>query len=168
VLEALVWFASEQPEKAERALLRALPTTGFARLVAGLDHWSDPSDLRPWSALSGLAASDADQMTVIEGLELAGARREALVRAHALQGSTDPDVKIRALLAIERLQGPPPATDAPAASPPWLQPLHLLATARDAAQKSPSAPSAPPGSTETPSLLPRLRRRRGMASMVAA
>lgn len=143
VLEALLWFASDQGEKAGKALARALPTTGFSRLVAGLEHWSDPSDLRPWNALSGLAASDADRMTVIEGLELAGARREALVRAHALQGSTDPDVKIRALLTIERLQGPPPATGAPAASPPWLQPLQLLATARDAAQKSPSAPSAP-------------------------
>lgn len=143
VLEALLWFSNGLDAKARKVLLRALPTTGFGPLVAGLEHWADPSDLRPWHVLASLAQSDADRMVVAEGLELAGARPDAYRDAWALRESADPDVRIRALLAVERLQGPPPPEGAPPQEPPWTSPIQLLALARDAAQKAPSSPSAP-------------------------
>lgn len=141
VLEALVWLSNNLTAKAGKTLAKALPTTGFAPLVAGLQHWSDPADLRPWELVEDLAAADADRMIVAEGLEAAGSRRDALQRAHALTTSADPDVKIRALLMVERLQGPPPAAGEPPTDPPYTSPLQLLALARDAADKAPAAPS---------------------------
>jgi hypothetical protein len=141
VLEALVWLSNNLTSKAGKTLSKALPTTGFAPLVAGLQHWSDPADLRPWELVEDLAAADADRMIVAEGLEAAGSRRDALQRAQALTGSADPDVKIRALLMVERLQGPPPAAGEPPTDPPYTSPLQLLALARDAADKAPAAPS---------------------------
>jgi hypothetical protein len=142
VLEALLWYSNNQDKKAFKTLERALPVTSFAALVGGLEHWSDPTDLRPWNTLSDLALADADRMTIAEGLEVAGARPVALQRAAGLCTSADPDVKIRALLMVERLQGPPPAAGAPPPEPAWQSPMQLLALARDAAEKAPSSPAA--------------------------
>jgi len=132
VLETLLWWSEDSERKARKVLIRAAPKVGFEVLTAGLGHWSDPSDLRPWIALSEVADTDAHRLTVAEGLRNAGALRAALRSMVALSDSDVPSVQVRALLARERLQGPKPD---PAVDPEraawWESPDRLLQRARD-------------------------------------
>lgn len=139
VLEALMWFAGGNTLKATKTLKRAMPTVGFDPMVAALTRYGDPEDPRPWEALASLAElDDLRRMSVVEGLEQAGGRREAWTRAIALRDSSDPEVRIRAMLMMARLQGPKPD---PALDPDnaerWVDPHDLALFASQAAATIP-------------------------------
>ncbi|MCB9685213.1 MAG: hypothetical protein H6738_06670 [Alphaproteobacteria bacterium] len=142
VLEALLWFSTDNRGKAEKTLAKASPTVGFEALVAGLTHWADPKDLRPWMALLQVAdENDVQRVQVMEGLEKAGARRDAWELGLQLRASPDPDVRVRALLAVERLQGPEPDPEVdPDAATAWVEPMELIVDAQRAATEISSAP----------------------------
>jgi tetratricopeptide (TPR) repeat protein len=104
-LEMLVWYANDEPERAGRALRKALPDVGFDALVDAIRRFGDPADLRPWQGLAAQEGlGDARRIELAEAIERSGGRATALAMARELAGSVDPDVKIRSRLLIERLQ----------------------------------------------------------------
>lgn len=140
VLEALMWYAGGNDPKALKTLTKALPVVGFEPLVAALTRFADPDDPRPWGALGGLAElDDLRRILVVEGLEQAGGRREAWTQAIDLRDSPDPEVRVRALLMMARLQGPKPD---PAVDPEnagrWVDPRDLAMFASQASATVPA------------------------------
>ncbi len=139
VLEAQIGWAEGLDRRARKALVRAVDIVGFEPLVAGLERFAQPDDLRPWRALSDLATERANpgwRMAVVDGLDRSGHVRPAWLTAATLRDSTDPDVRLRALMIMERLQGPRPDPERdPDAAEAWDQPLGLLMDARAAAEE---------------------------------
>jgi len=134
VLEALVWWNNDSARKAEKVLARAEAQLGTTAVLAELGRMANRGDHRPWLALDEVVEEDpASRIEVVEAMEEIGARREAWDRAAILAESPDPDVAVRALLAVHRLQGPTP--DPGADAPEWVPPIELVLRAEERAKE---------------------------------
>jgi len=141
VLTAQLWWAGDNERKAEKTLVKAVKKVGFEPILDGVVAYAEPGDDRPWDAL--IAASEEVpewRLLVVEGMERAGLLRRAWLTSIPLQQAADPEVRLRALLLADRLQGAPPDeadTDARAA---WRDPMQMLDEAEQAAAELDETP----------------------------
>jgi hypothetical protein len=134
VLEALVWWNNDSDKKAEKIVARAEAQLGTKPVLDELERMANRADHRPWIALDEVVEQDdARRIEVVEAMEEIGARREAWERATILAESLDPDVAVRALLAVRRLQGS--TRDAGADAPAWVDPIDLVLRAEERARE---------------------------------
>ena len=142
VLTAQLWWAGENDKKAEKTLLKAVKTVGFEPLLEGVVSFAEPNDPRPWDALLAVAEENsAWRIRVVEGMERAGLHRRAWLTSVPMQKDLDADVRLRALLLADRLQGAPPDQEDTEARGAWRDPMGMLAEAEAAAKELPDTPS---------------------------
>ncbi len=131
VLEALLWYQSDEPEEAERTLKRAVRTARTRTLLEILALYTPRGEFRPWEVMWNAVPTDHDRLAIVHALESKRERREAWRRASILVQSEIPSVRIEALVTVARIQGERPAASVDeAAHRAWREPALLLKRAR--------------------------------------
>lgn len=103
-VEALLWTSAGDVARASRTLKKALKRTPPAEVVGALRQYADPADAAPWFALWDASEDPAVRIEVVQALERAGEERVAWLHAASLAGIADPEVRVRALRTMYRLQ----------------------------------------------------------------
>ncbi|MCB9691073.1 MAG: hypothetical protein H6736_04585 [Alphaproteobacteria bacterium] len=143
VLEALLWLQAEdlleeeRLEEADRAIHKAVRTGRVRSVADAMRRYSPRGEHRGWALLWNAVGTDHDRLAIVEALERKNELREAWRRANQLVASDDPAIRIAALVAWARTQGPrPPATEDEAGHKSWREPALLLARAEKLADES--------------------------------
>ena len=141
VLTAQLWWSIDNERTATKTLVKGVKSVGFEPLLEGVVEFAEPGDPRPWDALLEVAAdTPAWKLLVVEGMERAGLLRRAWLTSVPLHDEPDPEVRLRAVLVADRLQGPPPDPEDTEGRAAWKNPFDLLSEAEAAAEGLPDKP----------------------------
>jgi tetratricopeptide (TPR) repeat protein len=130
VLEAMLWWKTEQPKKATKAMQKAVLAGDREEVAKWVGAHAAPGDARPWLALFDVGRTDDQRLDAVIGLQDTGLPYDAWRRAVSLTSSADPVVRFEALLLAEKLQGAKPdAAKDPEGAAAWREPSAWLVEA---------------------------------------